>query len=163
MFVRKPVIPAPSIWNTPSVSPRLIISYTLASSSGISSGFISTPASRIMSSVSRITVSVRSPRKSIFSRPSRSIVPIGYWVVITSSFRCSGTYSITGFPVISTPAAWVEAWRGMPSRVIAVSISSFTFGSSSYICRRDGERFSAFSSVIPRSIGTALATASVSW
>ena len=91
------------------------------------------------------------------------MVPMGYWVVITSSFRCSGTYSITGLPVIRTPAAWVDACRGMPSSVIAVSISSFTRGCSSYICRRDGERFSAFSSVIPRSMGTALATASVSW
>jgi hypothetical protein len=25
---------------------------------------------------------------------------------------------------MTTPAAWVEAWRGIPSRAIAVSISS---------------------------------------
>ena len=162
MPVRNPVIPAPSSWNTPSVSPWEIISYTEGSSSGISSAFMSMPASRIMSSVSRITVRVLSPRKSIFSRPSLSMVPIGYWVVMTSSLRCSGTYSTTGFPVISTPAAWVEACLGMPSSVRAVSISCFTRGCSSYICLSMGEIVSALVSVIPRSNGIALATASVS-
>ena len=37
-----------------------------------------------------ITFSVRRPRKSIFKRPSASTVPMGNWVVITSSLVCSG-------------------------------------------------------------------------
>ncbi len=162
MFVRKERMPLPSSWNTPSVSPLEIISYTAGSSRGISSGFISMPCIRSISSVSRMTVSVRRPRKSIFNRPSRSMVPIGYCVVMTSSLRCRGTYSVTGLPVISTPAAWVEAWRGIPSSVMAVSISRCTSGCSSYIVRSMGESVSAFSSVMPRSNGTAFATASVS-
>ena len=144
------------------VSPEEIISYTAGSSTGMSSGRMSTPSRCIMSRVSRITVSVRRPRKSIFSRPSRSMVPMGYWVVMTSSLRCRGTYSITGLPVISTPAAWVEAWRGMPSRVMAMSIRRLTSGFSSYMLCSKGEMRRAFSSVMPRSKGTALATASVS-
>ena len=62
-----------------------------------------------MSSVSRMTVRVRRPRKSIFRRPSRSSVPMGYWVVMTLSLVCKGTYSVTGLAVMSTPAAWVLA------------------------------------------------------
>ena len=162
MFVRNVRIPPPSSWNTPSVSPAEIISYTAGSSRGMSSGFMSMPCSRSISSVSRMTVSVRKPRKSIFSKPRRSIVPIGYCVVMTSSLRCKGTYSITGLPVISTPAAWVEAWRGIPSSVMAVSISRCTSGCSSYMVLRSGESVSAFSSVMPRSKGIAFATASVS-
>lgn len=38
----------------------------------------------------------------------------------------SGTYSVAGSRVMTTPAAWVEAWRGMPSTFSEVSISSCT-------------------------------------
>ncbi len=60
------------------------------------------------------TVRFLSPRKSILRRPSSSSVVIWYWHTTDSSFFASGTYSYTGFSVITTPAAWVEAWRGMP-------------------------------------------------
>ena len=39
--------------------------------------------------------------------------------------------SYTGFRVMTTPAAWVEAWRGIPSSALAVSMSFFTCSSAS--------------------------------
>ena len=56
-------------------------------------------------------------------------------MVITSSFICSGQYSTTGSAVISTPAAWVDALRGMPSSLRAMSISFLTLSSFSYAAR----------------------------
>ena len=46
---------------------------------------------------------------------------MGYWVVMTLSLVCKGTYSVTGLAVMSTPAAWVLAWRGIPSNKREVS------------------------------------------
>ena len=42
-------------------------------------------------SASRITVRLRRPKKSIFSRPSSSMVVMVYWVTMVSSFRDRGT------------------------------------------------------------------------
>ena len=52
-----------------------------------------------------------------------------YWQTTMSSFFAKGTYSYTGRLVITTPAAWVEAFRGMPSSIWAVSMSRFTVSS----------------------------------
>ncbi len=68
----------------------------------------------IMASVSRMTVSVRRPRKSILSRPRSLILFMWYWVVMLSSFfllSARGAYSVTGSPVITTAAACVPLWR----------------------------------------------------
>ena len=54
-----------------------------------------------------------------------------YWQTTASSFFASGTYSYTGFFVMTTPAAWVEALRGIPSSFCAVSISFLTVSSFS--------------------------------
>ena len=54
-----------------------------------------------------------------------------YWQTTDSSFFARGTYSYTGFRVMTTPAAWVEAWRGIPSSALAVSMSFFTCSSAS--------------------------------
>ena len=54
-----------------------------------------------------------------------------YWQTIDSSLRASGTYSYTGRFVMTTPAACVDAWRGMPSSALAVSMSFFTRASVS--------------------------------
>ena len=54
-----------------------------------------------------------------------------YWVTTLSSFLARGTYSYTGRWVMTTPAAWVEAWRGMPSRARAVSMRVRSFSSPS--------------------------------
>ena len=77
------------------------------------------------------TVRFRRPKKSIFSRPSSSSVVMIYWQTTDSSFFARGTYSYTGFRVMTTPAAWVEAWRGIPSSALAVSMSFFTCSSAS--------------------------------
>ena len=64
---------------------------------------------------------------------------------------------------MTTPAAWVEAWRGIPSTFSAVSISSVTCGSLSYIRFSSGETSKARFSVIFSSIGTCFATTSTLW
>ena len=108
-----------------------------------------------------ITVSVRSPRKSIFKRPNSSNVTIVYCVVMLPSEALdSGTNSSTGFGLITTPAAWTEVCRGSPSKRIAISISFFAESSVSYIVRSSGFIFIAFAIVIPSSIGIAFATLS---
>ena len=61
------------------------------------------------------------------SRPIASTSFMLYWVVISSLFDLySGTSSTSGFGAITTPAAWVEAWRERPSSRFAVSISFLT-------------------------------------
>ena len=70
-------MPEDSSWNTPNVFASLSMAYVLASSSGNASKSISMPRDCLRSlAVLASTVSVRSPRKSIFSRPSFSIGPI---------------------------------------------------------------------------------------
>ena len=109
--------PPDSSWNTPSVSPvgdhvvdaGVVHGDVLAAS-------MSAPPARIMSSVSRMTVSVRRPRKSIFRRPSalqRAHGVLGGDHVVVG--LQGHVFAPPGSAVISTPAAWVEAWRGMPS------------------------------------------------
>ena len=114
------------------------------------------------SAASSSTVRFRRPRKSIFRSPRCSSVVIVYWVTMLSSFFASGTYSYTGRSVMTTPAAWVEAWRGMPSRAFAVSMSERSFSSPEYISRSCFESFIASSSVMPMAKGTCFATASQS-
>ncbi len=84
-----------------------------------------------MSCAFRMTERFRRPRKSIFSRPSSSSVVMVYCVTTESPFLASGTYSATGLSVMTTPAAWVEALRGMPSNCFAMSIRLWTCGSES--------------------------------
>ena len=108
-WVQTPVMPTLSSWNTPEVRPSLSILKT----AGSSSGMVSTrnPGSRLRTifAASSSTVRLRSPRKSIFSSPSSSSVVIWYWQTTDSSFFDSGTYSYTGFSVMTTPAACIEA------------------------------------------------------
>src|ERR671932_1267076 len=56
-----------------------------------------------------------SPRKSILSRPILARLSALYWVIRLASLRevaWRGVYSVSGSRAITTPAAWVEAWRG---------------------------------------------------
>ena len=70
---------------------------------------------------------------------------------------------MTGCAVITTPAAWVDVFRGIPSRRMAVSMSVFTRWSPSYISLSLGEIFIASASVRwSGMVGTSLATTSVS-
>ena len=153
-------IPEDSNWKTPFACPLDIISKVCGSDREIFSMEKSGWWRRIIFSASAMTVRLRSPKKSIFKSPSSSRVVMVYWVTIASSFLASGTYFSTESRAITTPAAWVEAWRGIPSIFKAWSISSLTCGSLSYMMRRSGERSSAFSMVICSSIGMAFATLS---
>ena len=84
-----------------------------------------------MSSASSITSRLRSPRKSIFSRPSCSTGFIENWVTVRNTFSpfssvpasaiCSGTMSVSGRSAITTAAAWIEELRTIPSSPWATS------------------------------------------
>ena len=63
---------------------------------------------------------------------------------------------------MTTPAAWVEAWRGIPSTCRQMVRSFRTSGSASAISRRAGDPSQAFSSVILGVGGMSRATLSVS-
>ena len=109
-------MPPDSSWNTASVSPEAIMSQTpLSSKSFLEKSGTGLPSDRMNASASRMIVSVRSPRKSIFKRPSSSSVVIGNCVVSAPSLLVSGTTVDSGTPEITTPAACVELCRGSPS------------------------------------------------
>ena len=62
----------------------------------------------------------------------RSTPFMSNWVVTSSVLplnEARGTNSVRGTGEITTPAAWVEAWRVVPSSRREMSISSLTFGS----------------------------------
>ena len=122
----------------------------------------SLPSARIKSSVSRITVSVLSPRRSTFKSPNSSSVPIGNCVVTDSSFFWSGTNSLIGFSDITTPEACVEAWRGSPSSLQERSMSLFTFASVLYKSLSSLDSSIARASVMLSSFGISLAILSTS-
>ena len=114
---------------------------------------------------SSMRVSVRRPRKSIFRRPMRSTPCMSNWVVMPSALPLNdarGRYSVSGRGAITTPAAWVDACRVVPSSRREMSISSLTFGSFWYASWRAGDSASALSSVIFRSKGIIFAILSTS-
>ena len=157
-----PVMPLDSIWNTPEVLPAVSMANTSGSSMGMSSKRKSGSFCCTIFTASSSTVRFRRPKKSIFNRPSSSSVIMLYWHTMASSFRARGTYSYTGRLVMTTPAAWVLAWRGMPSSDLAVSMSFFTLGSDWYMSFSCLLIFSASSSVMCSALGTSLATTSTS-
>ena len=60
----------------------------------------------------------------------RSTPFMSNWVVMSAVFPLkSGTRSVSGTGEITTPAAWVEAWRVVPSSRRETSMSSLTLGS----------------------------------
>ena len=69
----------------------------------------------ISSSASAIMVRLRSARKSNFKSPRFATVSISNCVTTLSPLVARGRYEQTGSLVITTPAACVDAWRGMPS------------------------------------------------
>ena len=74
-------MPSDSNWNTPTDSPRAIISNVARSSSGSAAIEGRSPAdSSMIARQSSITSRLRSPRKSIFSSPISSIGFIEYCV-----------------------------------------------------------------------------------
>ena len=91
MDTQTPVMPALSSWNTPWVLPSATMAKVSGSLSGIFAMAKSGSRLRISFSASSMTVRFRRPKKSIFSRPSSSMVVMVYWVTMVSSFFDSGT------------------------------------------------------------------------
>ena len=91
IWTQTPVMPVDSNWKTPEVLPSPSMAKVSGSSSGMS--LIEKPGTvlRISFSASSITVRFRSPKKSILSRPSSSMVVIVNCVTTVSSFFASGT------------------------------------------------------------------------
>ena len=89
---------------------------------------------------------------------------ISYCVISESELVAfwSGMSSVRGSREMTTPAAWVEAFRATPSSCLAKSITRLTPGSESYCSRSWGAVSSASSSLIPSWFGTAFATRSTS-
>ena len=87
---------------------------------------------------------------------------MSYCVTVMSPFRDKGTYSYTGRSEITTPAACVDEWRGIPSSSFDVSISRFTRSSDSYSSRSSRLDSSADASVTSSSRGMQFATTSTS-
>ena len=117
-------IPPLSSWNTPSVFPVPMESRTCLSLKSMWSMSMSAPwlcfASR---TAFWITVRVLRPRKSIFKRPSSSMVVMVNWVVMVPSAALErGTKSSMDRLPITTPAAWMELCLGRPSRRFAMSM-----------------------------------------
>ena len=80
---------------------------------------------------SAITVSVRRPRKSIFSRPSSSRVVMVNCVVTEPSLPLDrGTKLSADSGQMTTPAACMEVCLGSPSRRLHMSIRWRTCSSS---------------------------------
>ena len=105
-------MPLPSNWKTPMASPRASMAYTAGSSRGTRSMSGRNPVfSSISSSDRSIVDRLRSPRKSIFSRPSSSMACISNWVTISapSPFCWTGTISVMGAGEMTTAAAWIES------------------------------------------------------
>jgi hypothetical protein len=149
----------------PVVSPEASSSNVAASSSGIVSRSISIPRSRFtLSTAWRRIVRFERPRKSNFRSPSASMPCISYWVISASEFVAfwSGISSVSGSREMTTPAAWVEAFRATPSSWRAKSVMRLTDGSPSTIERSSGEISIASSSRIPSWFGTAFAIRSTS-
>ena len=90
-----------------------------------------------------MTDRLRSPRKSILSRPSSSTPCISYWVTMGASsgrppgsgLRWMGRCSVSGSPEITTAAAWMPSWRRRPSRPRATSTTLAASGSAAHIWR----------------------------
>ena len=107
-------------WNTAFVSPRPIRSYVFASSSGTAWRSSAWPRLALTSSsVLSTIVSVRRPSRSIFSMPAFSRSFMANWLMTTSFILQSGMNSTSGLSAMTTPAAWVEAWRASPSSLRA--------------------------------------------
>ena len=127
-----PTMPPDSTWNTRDGFAAVERSKVAWSSSGIVSMSKSGVCWRISTTASVMTVSVFSPRKSIFSMPSRSAAPSRTGVTIEPSLaRVSGMYSERSRSLMTTPAACTPVPRVSPSSFDAYSHSCAVAGSSS--------------------------------
>ncbi len=130
-------MPSESSWNTPRVSPRDRRSYVARSSSGI---FVWSmrclPFASMLFNVSRITVKLDRPRKSILTSPSVSQVWYSSVVVTVPSVRSSnGDVLLIGSLPMMVAQACTPVWRIRPSMPIASSVTRFASGSELYSSR----------------------------
>ena len=127
-------IPELSSWKMPLVSPEASSSKVLASLRGIRCRSREIPRFcwMVLVALSKM-VRLESPRKSIFNSPRRAIFSMWYWVMTACPFPlptvCSGTYLVNGSCDMTTPAAWVLAWRILPSSFLDESIKFCTASS----------------------------------
>ena len=132
------LIAAPSIWNTPIVSPDANSAKVAGSSSGTESISTRSPVVRSISSRQRSMIeSVERPRKSILSSPRSSTPCISNCVTVSASspFLWTGTMFVRGSGAMTTAAAWIESCLRRPSSPLATSTTSLTAGSVWYISR----------------------------
>ncbi len=133
-------MPLDSNWNTPVVSPRPSSAKVFSSSRGISLRLISVLYTRlIIRSASLMMVKLLRPKKSILSKPSSSICPIGNCAATTPFCAISsGTYSTRLSGAITTPQACTPWLRTVPSSAIAISITDLLVSLVSYSFLRSG-------------------------
>ena len=104
------LMPSDSNWKIPLVSPCWNNASVLGSSNGIECGSNGCPVCcpTSFTILARIP-KLRNPKKSIFSRPSSSTLPIGNCVSsISSPPLCNATVSVNGAWLNTIPAACVE-------------------------------------------------------
>ena len=97
-----------------------------------------------------IIVKFLRPKKSIFNKPKSSTGWSEYCETIFLSDEeayCNGTYSLSGFLVISTPQACIEEWRATPSKIFAKSKIRLAAASVSLIFLSSGTSFRALSNL----------------
>jgi len=132
-------MPRDSNWNTAMVSPRANSSYVAGSSSGMAlmSSAGCARFALIAFTAQSMIVSVRSPRKSNFTRPIASTSSLSNWVTglrprpWPSCSANSGQNSDSGSGAITTPPACLPALRVRSSSSSARSIRSRTSSSAS--------------------------------
>ena len=106
-----------SIWNTPTVSARQIMSKVAGSSAGMSCIWNNWPRCwLIRARQRRMALSMPSASTSTFSRPMASRSSLSHWMMERSGMAAfsTGTSRVKG-PRVSTkpPGCWLK-WRGKP-------------------------------------------------
>src|SRR5216110_3140523 len=120
-----------SIWNSPTVSPRQMRSYTAGSSKSMRERSGGVPSrTAIRSTHSSTSDSMPSARKSILMKRASSQESLSHWHTTRSSMaaRSSGTISTSGRLEMTIPPTCCEMCRGSPAISSASSHSSFQSG-----------------------------------
>ena len=157
-------MPPDSSWKTPTVLASLSRAKVLASSKPTFSilNLGSLRCFRTSFWASSTTVSVFSPKKSIFSRPNFSTGSLAYWVVRSPSCIVTGMMSVSGRSAMIIPHACLPLLRTMPSITRPVSIMLAAVGLLLTSARSSLDFFSASSSEMLMSSGTSFARRLVS-
>ena len=106
-----------SIWKTPTVSARQIMSKVAVSFGGMSCIEMRLPRKRsIRSKQRRSAVSMPSASTSTFSSPKDSRSSLSHWITVRSAMAAFsiGTSVLSGSPEITKPPTCCDRWRGKP-------------------------------------------------